>query len=150
MGMLARYRNRTNDWPAMWNMEDEVNRMFEQFGQSFQGAVQGRFAPAMDIQETEDAYIVEADVPGLKKDEVHIEVADNVLTIKGERKSEQEQKEKNFHRVERSFGSFARSVALPAGFDNTKVSAKFENGVLTITLPKPEERKPRRVEVKVD
>jgi HSP20 family protein len=134
----------------MWNIDDEFNRMFEQFGKPVAWVEQGRYAPAMDVHETEDAYVVEADVPGLKKDDVHIEVADNVLTIKGERKDEKEDKDKNYHRVERSFGSFARSVALPAGFDGTKVSAKFDNGVLTVTLPKPEERKPRRVEVKVD
>lgn len=150
MGMLSRYRNRNSEWPTAWNMEDEINRMFEQFGRQFGVAESSRYAPAMDIHETEDAYIVEADVPGLKKDEVHIEVADNVLSIKGERKEEKEEKEKNYHRVERSFGSFARSVALPNGFDGSKVSAKFADGVLTVTLPKHEERKPRRVEVKVD
>ncbi len=150
MGFLTR-RNQTNDWPAMWNMEDEINRMFEQFGKPFSWAAdQGRYAPAMDVRETEDAYVVEADVPGMNKDDVHIEVADNVLTIKGERKDEKEEKDKNFHRIERSFGSFARSVALPAGIDPGKVSAKFDNGVLTVTLPKPEDRKPRRIEVKVD
>jgi HSP20 family protein len=150
MGFLTR-RNQTSDWPAVWNMEDEINRMFEQFGKPFGWvADQGRYAPAMDVRETDEAYIVEADVPGMKKDDVHIEVADNVLTIKGERKDEKEEKDKNYHRVERLFGSFARSVALPAGIDAGKVSAKFDNGVLTVTLPKPEERKPRRVEVKVN
>ncbi len=150
MGMLTRYRNRTNEWPGLINMEDEINRMFEQFGKPFGWVDQGRYAPAMDVRETDDAYIVEADVPGMKKEDVHIEVADNVLTIKGERKDEKEEKDKNYHRIERSFGSFARSVALPAGFDGNKVTAKFENGVLTVTLPKPDERKPRRVEVKVN
>lgn len=148
MGILTR-RNQGNDWPAMWNMDDEINRMFEQFGKPFGWTETGRYAPAMDVRETEDAYIVEADVPGIGKDDVHIEVADNVLTIKGERKDEKEQKDKNYHRIERNFGSFARSVALPAGFDSSKVSAKFDNGVLTVTLPKPEERKPRRIEVKL-
>ena len=149
MGILTR-RNRTNDWPTMWNVEDEFNRMFEQFGKPFGWMEQSRYAPAMDVRETDDAYIVEADVPGLNKEDVHIEVADNVLTIKGERKDEKEEKDKNYHRIERMFGSFARSVALPAGFDASRVSAKFDNGVLTVSLPKPEERKPRRIEVKVD
>ena len=150
MGMLTRYRNRNSEWPTAWNMEDEINRMFEQFNKPLGWVDSSRYAPAMDIHETDDDYIVEADVPGLKKDEVHIEVADNVLTIKGERKEQKEQKEKNYHRVERTFGSFARSVALPNGFDSSKVTAKFADGVLTVTLPKQEERKPRRVEVKVD
>lgn len=150
MGALSRFRHRGNEWPAVFNFEDEFGRLFEQFGKPLGWTEQGRFAPAMDVHETEDAYVVEADVPGLQKDEIHIEVADNVLTIKGERKDEKEQKEKNYHRVERSFGSFARSVALPNGFDGGKVAAKFENGVLTVTLPKHEARKPRRVEVKVD
>jgi HSP20 family protein len=150
MGVLTRYRNRSNDWPTRWNLEDEFNRMFEQFAVPMGWGTEGRYSPAMDVRETEEAYIVEADVPGMKKEEVQIEVADDVLTIKGERKEVKEDKEKNFHSIERRFGSFARSVALPAGFDASKVSAKFDNGVLTVTLPKPEERKPRRVEVKVD
>jgi len=149
MGALSRYRHRGNEWPALFDMGDDFNRLFEQFGKSLSWPDQGRFAPAMDIHETEDAYVVEADVPGLKKDDIHLEVADNVLTIKGERKEQKEEKEKNYHRVERSFGSFARSVALPNGIDGTKVSAKFEDGVLKVTLPKHEASKPRRVEVKV-
>ena len=150
MGFLTR-RNQTSEWPSLWNMEDEMNRMFEQFGKPFGWVEQpGRYAPAMDVRETDDAYIVEADVPGMKKDDVHIEVADNVLTIKGERKDEKQEKDKNYHRVEHSFGSFTRSVALPAGFDAGKVTANFDNGVLTVTLPKREETKPRRIEVKVN
>lgn len=150
MGILTSHRNRTNAWPTHWNLEDEFNRMFEQFGMPAGWGTEGRFTPPMDVRETEEAYIVEADIPGMKKEDVHIEVADDVLTIKGERKEEKEEKQKNFHSVERRFGSFARSVALPAGFDASKVTAKFDDGVLTVTLPKPEERKPRRIEVKVD
>jgi HSP20 family protein len=151
MGALGRYRNKTNAWPTAWNMGDEINRVFEQFGNSFGWIAEpGRYAPAMDVRETDEAYIVEADVPGMKKDDIHLEVADNVLTITGERKDEKEEKDKNYHRIERHFGSFVRSVAIPGGIDSNKVSAKFENGVLTVTLPKPEESRPRRIEVKVD
>jgi HSP20 family protein len=132
-------------------VEDEINRMFEQFGKPFGWAAEaGRYAPAMDIRETDEAYIVEADVPGLRRDDIQLEVADNVLTIKGERKDEKQEKEKNYHRVERHFGSFVRSVAIPGGIDSSKVSARFDSGVLTVTLPKPEQSRPRRIEVKVD
>jgi HSP20 family protein len=146
--MLNRYRGKSNPWPVSWNVQDEINRMFEDIGNPFGWVEQGRVAPAMDVRETEDAYVIEADVPGLKKDDVHIEVADNVLTIKGERTEEQRENRKDYHRVERQFGSFVRSVSIPGGFDAGRVSARFENGVLTVTLPKPEERKPRRIEVK--
>jgi HSP20 family protein len=106
-----------------------------------------RFVPAIDVRETDDSYIVEADIPGMKKEDIQIEVADNIVTIHGERKSESEEKNKEYHRIERSYGSFRRSVQVPGGFKHDNVSAKFENGVLRVTLPKPEESKPKRVTV---
>lgn len=150
MGMLDRNRGKAYPWPAPWSLQNEVNRMFEGFGAPFAWGEANAYAPAMDVRESDDAFVVEADVPGMKKEDVQIEVADNVLTIKGERKDEQEESRRNFHRVERQFGSFLRSVSVPGGFDASRVSAKFENGVLTVTLPKPEERKPRRIEVKAE
>ena len=101
----------------------------------------------MDLVETEDALVLKADLPGLEREDVSIEVKDNVLTVSGERKAEHTEKTDGFYRVERSFGSFSRALALPEGIDAEKVAASFERGVLEVRIPKPEARKPHRVEI---
>jgi HSP20 family protein len=106
-----------------------------------------RWLPAMDLVEGEDHYVLKADLPGLSVDEVSIELADGVLTLSGERKAEYERKEKGFVRLERSFGKFSRSLSLPDGINPDGIAAHFDKGVLEITIPKPEERKPRRISV---
>lgn len=148
MGLLTlRSRGGLRPWRAPWGLEEEFSRFFEDFGNG-QGFIEEGFTPAIDIRETDDAYIVEADVPGMKKEDVHIEVNDDVLTIKGERKSEHEEKRKDYHRIERQSGSFRRTITIPGGFKYDAVDAKFEDGVLRVTLPKHEDAKPRRIEVK--
>lgn len=132
---------------SAWDLQDEFSRFFDDFGNS-SGGVEERFTPPIDIQETDDAYIVEVDVPGMKKEDVQIEVNDDVLTIKGERKNGHEEKREDYHRIERQYGSFRRTVTVPGGFQYDAVSAKFEDGVLRVTLPKREDAKPRRIEVK--
>ena len=103
---------------------------------------------ALDVAEQEDKYIVKASVPGIKPEDVEITLTDNVLTIKGETKDEQERKEENYHLRERRFGSFMRSIALPNSVDADKIEAVNEHGVLTLTLPKATAVKPKRIEVK--
>lgn len=134
---------------SAWDLQDEFSRFFEDFGNGL-GVVEERFTPPIDIQETDDAYIVEVDVPGMKKEDVHIEVHDDVLTIKGERKSDREEKREDYHRIERQYGTFRRTVTVPGGFQYDAVKAKFEDGVLRVTLPKREDAKPRRIEVKAN
>jgi HSP20 family protein len=106
-----------------------------------------RWVPAMDLVEADDHFVLKADLPGLGEDDVSIEVQDNVLTVSGERRSEQERKERGWHRIERSFGRFSRSLTLPEGVNAEAISASFENGVLEVRIPKPEERKPRRISI---
>ena len=106
-----------------------------------------RWIPAMDLVETDDHFVLKADLPGLNEGDVNIEVEDNVLTVSGERKSEHEDKREGYYRVERSFGSFRRTLTLPEGVDPEAVSATFDKGVLEVRIPKPEERKPRRVAI---
>lgn len=150
MGFLTvRPRGGLRPWRAPWDLQDEINRFFEDFGNGL-GVVEEDFAPAIDIRETDDAYIVEADVPGMKKEDVNIEVNDDVLTIKGERKSEHDEKRKDYRRIERQSGSFRRSITIPGGFKYDSVDAKFEDGVLRVTLPKRDDAKPRRIEVKTN
>jgi HSP20 family protein len=124
----------------------EFNRLFNSLWD--QPAVsQQRWVPEMDLVETDDHYLLKADLPGMKQDDVSIEFNDGTLTIAGERKAEYERKEKGFFRLERSFGKFSRSLTLPEGIDPDKIAAEFHDGVLEVTIPKPEERKPRRIEV---
>ncbi len=103
--------------------------------------------PAVDIYENDDAFVATADLPGLKKDEIDISIEDNVLTVSGERKFEKSEGEGTFRRVERSYGTFRRSFTLPRGVDATKVDARSEAGVLTLTLPKSEIAKSRKIQV---
>src|ERR671924_246681 len=123
----------------------EIDRVFDAFsGQPDQGR---RGVPPMDLVEAEDHFVLKADLPGLSEGDVNIEVQDNALTISGERKAEHEQREKGWYRIERSFGSFSRSLTLPEGIDPDRIEAAFSHGVLEIRIPKPEERKPRRISI---
>jgi len=124
----------------------EFNRLFDTLFQPASGTT-SRWIPAMDLVEAEDHFVLKADLPGLDEDAVSIEVQDNVLTVSGERKSEHEQRQKGWYRVERSFGRFSRSLTLPEGVNAEAISANFDKGVLEIRIPKPEERKPRKIEI---
>jgi HSP20 family protein len=128
------------------SLQSEVNRVFDAF---FGGpaAPSRRWVPAMDVVETDDHLILRADLPGLKREDVTIEIKDNALTISGDRRAEHEDKSEGFYRVERTFGHFARSLTLPRGVEADGVEAGFEDGVLEVRIPKPEERKPHRVEI---
>jgi HSP20 family protein len=105
-------------------------------------------APAMDVTETEEALTVTAELPGLRKEDVKITMERGVLTLSGEKRVEKEEKQKDFHLVERRYGAFHRSVNLPSGVDPNRATASFENGVLKITVPKAESAKPRQLEIK--
>ena len=131
-------------------LQNEMNRLF---GTVFDAPTQGnggtmrRWMPAMDLVETEDHFVLTADLPGLGEDDVNIEVEDRVLTVSGERKATHESSKDGYHRVERAFGSFSRSLTLPQGIDADAVTASFDRGVLEIRIPKPAQRKPRRIEI---
>ena len=132
-------------------IQQEMNRLFNSF---FDAPTAGdartrRWIPAMDLVEREDHFVLKVDLPGLTESDVNVELQDNVLTISGERKQEQEHKAEGYYRLERAFGSFSRSLTLPEGVNAEAVAAKFDNGVLEVSIPKPEERKPRRVSISV-
>ena len=124
----------------------EVDRLFDAFFGT--GREQGRrWVPPVDLVEAEDHFVLKADLPGLAEGDVNIEVQDGTLTISGERKAEHEQRERGWYRIERSFGSFNRSLTLPDGVDPDRIAAAFSDGVLEVRIPKPEERKPRRISI---
>ena len=123
----------------------EIDRVFDAFfGQTDQSR---RWVPPVDLVEGEDHFLLKADLPGLKEGDVNIEVQDGTLTISGERKAEHEQREGGWYRLERAFGSFNRSLTLPDGVDPDRIEAAFSHGVLEVRIPKPEERKPRRISI---
>jgi HSP20 family protein len=133
-------------------LQGDVNRLFDSFFGRREGSVGNdygsrRWIPAMDLVETDEHLVLRADLPGVDRDNVEIEVKDGVLTISGERRAEHEDKREGFHRVERSFGRFSRALELPQGIAADSVQARFERGVLELRMPKPEERKPTRIEI---
>lgn len=130
-------------------LQGDVNRLFDSFFGRREGAPASgrRWVPAMDLAETEEDLVLRADLPGMGRDEIEIEVRDNVLTVSGERRAEHEEKQEGYHRVERSFGRFSRSIELPEGIAAEDVRATFDRGVLEVTIPKPAQRKPTRVEI---
>ena len=133
------------------SLQREMNRVFDSFfsGVDEPGLLSGTWVPAVDVAEGEDSYTVKMELPGVNKDEVKITLESNILTIQGEKKAESEVKEKNYHRTERSYGSFQRSFTLPTTVKNDKIDAVYKDGILTISLPKAEESKPKQIEVKV-
>ena len=143
---LVRCRNRKGlaPWSALDEFENEFNRLFD-IGHPRKNV----WNPAIDLSETEDGYLIEADLPGLNKDDIELTIEDNVVTLKGERKQTQKVEGRGYYCYERRHGNFQRSFKLPAGVDAKKVLANFEDGVLHVEIPKLEEAKPKRIEVKV-
>ena len=133
-------------------LQQEIDRLFEGVTRGFPNfpAFAGASAnlPRMDVAETDKAIEIEAELPGLETKDVQINLADNVLTIRGEKKSEREEKEKDYHLVERSYGSFSRSVALPQGVKAEDVSAEIAKGVLKVTVKKPAPAQSKQIEIK--
>ncbi|MDO8214074.1 Hsp20/alpha crystallin family protein [Conexibacter sp. CPCC 206217] len=134
------------------SIQNEVNRLFDSFFDTQTAAGQAgarRWIPPMDLLETEDHFVLRADLPGVSPEDVKIELEDRVLTVAGERKGAIESERAGFHRVERAHGAFSRSLTLPEGVDADGVEARFDRGVLEVRVPKPEERKPRRISIDV-
>jgi HSP20 family protein len=132
------------------NMQREAGRVFDGSGGDAADANRASFwLPPVDVVERENDFLVKAEVPGVEKNDVKITVQNDVLTIKGERKKEHEKKGENYHRIERSYGTFQRSFTLPSSIVSDKIEATYDNGVLLVSLPKLEESKPKSIEVKV-
>ncbi|HWD64557.1 MAG TPA: Hsp20/alpha crystallin family protein [Solirubrobacteraceae bacterium] len=135
------------------SVQSEINRLFNTLldapTQTMTPAGQRRWIPAMDLVETDGHFVLRADLPGLTEKDVKIELQDNVLTIAGERKFELDERKEGFFRLERTSGSFSRSLTLPEGIDPAGVAATFTSGVLEVQIPKPEVRKPQKIEISV-
>jgi HSP20 family protein len=129
----------------------EMDRMFDNFfGRGADVAEPSlTWYPSVDIKETKDDFVLMAEVPGMSKDDIKINISENTLTIKGEKKEEKKEEDQNYHRVERRYGSFQRSFTLPTQIQESKVKAAYKDGVLTITMPKKEEVKPKEIPISV-
>ncbi|HEY3490440.1 MAG TPA: Hsp20/alpha crystallin family protein [Candidatus Deferrimicrobiaceae bacterium] len=143
-------------WDPMRDLagiQDKMNQIFEDTFTHTRGREEGltggMWTPAVDIYETDANVVVKAELPGVQKDQVGVEVKDGVLTLRGERKYEKEVKEENFHRIERSYGTFQRAFSLPTSVDQENISAVMKDGVLEVTLPKREAAKPKQINVAV-
>lgn len=143
-----------SNWPARRNnsldLFDEMERMFDEFQRSWDrpSTMERNFTPACDVTEANDHYLMTVDLPGFKKEDIKIEMNDNVLTISGERRRETSpDEEKKNHRYERSYGSFVRSFTLPTTVSSDKVEANYEDGVLNLYLPKTPMAKSRTIEI---
>jgi HSP20 family protein len=134
-------------------LQNEMNRLFNTVfdapaaGGGNGGQAMRRWMPAMDLLETDDHFVLRADLPGMTQEDVSIELEDTTLTVSGQRKAEHEERREGAYRVERAFGSFSRALTLPQGVDPESVTASFDNGVLEVRVPKPEQRKPKRITI---
>jgi len=129
-------------------LQNQMNRLFQDFGRGSQDELMtSGFVPAVDVYEDEHSLVLNLEVPGLDEKDIDISLENNQLTVRGERHFEKEQKEENFHRIERRYGNFSRSFTLPNTVDSDKVQANYENGVLKITLAKRAEAKPKQIKV---
>ncbi len=143
---------RWNPFRELEDMQSRLNRVFadapfqrmKDEGMSFSA-----WSPAVDVQETDQEYLIKADLPDVKKEDVKVELLDGTLTIEGERQQEKEEKGKKFHKIEREYGKFLRRFALPSGVESSKVQADFKNGVLSVHLPKSAVATPKAIDVTV-
>ena len=134
------------------DLRKEMDRLLDRFGglELPELPAMADWAPSIDVSETKEGFAVKAEIPGMEPGDIHVGLADQMLTIKGEKREEKETKDEHYYRKERSYGAFARTVHLPAAVDGSKVTAAFKNGVLTVTLPKAPGAKGTQIPVKAE
>ena len=136
-------------WDPFRELESIQTRLNRLFGESGESPSFADWTPAVDIQETDTDYVIKADLPDVKKEDVKVNFDDGVLTIEGERKMEKEEQNKKYHKIERAYGKFVRRFAMPTEIDASKVAATFKDGVLNVRAPKSPAAKPKAIEIKV-
>ena len=137
----------------MWRVREEMDKIFNQFSSrtfDSEEIPEVDWSPRVDIAESKDAFIITAELAGMNKDDVKITMKDDILTIRGEKKSEKKCKDDNVHLCERRWGRFVRTFRMPTAVNSKKIDASFKDGILTLTLPKAEEAKPKEIEIKMN
>lgn len=145
---LTRWRPNTladENWTDTFSFSNMLDSFFDE---AFGRGVPAQFTPRMDVSETRDAYEISVELPGLNKNDIHISMEDHLLTIRGERKEEKEQNNKRYHRLERRYGAFERSLPLPQNVKEKEIEANYENGILHVTVPKTEKSTAKEIKVK--
>ena len=139
-------------WTGMAGMKSEMDRLFDRFAELRRNELPalGDWAPSMDVSETKESLVCKVEVPGMEQKDIQISLQENLLTIKGEKRQEKEEKDEHYHRIERSYGAFTRSLRLPVAVDAGKVTATVKSGVLTVTLPKTPAAKGTTIPVKAE
>ena len=141
---------RWDPFADLLSLKDDFDRIFREFMGFYPAeTLREGWLPPVDIKETPENILVSVEVPGMKKEDIKVVLNGNQLTISGERKMEKEEKNETYHRIERSYGKFQRAITLPVELDESKVKASYEQGVLTITLPKAERAKPKEIKVEI-
>ena len=131
-------------------LQDRMNRLFEEAnrgGRADEPTATTSWSPSVDIFETEESIVVKAEVPGVDPKEIALSLENNVLTLKGDRRFEEETKDENYHRIERSYGGFSRSFSIPALVEEAAIKADYKEGILTIVLPKTEKARPKQIQI---
>jgi HSP20 family protein len=157
MNTLEKWNPFRSQWDPMREMEEMQNRLVSLFGRRMplrrgggeEGFTLTEWGPPVDISEDDKEYTIKAELPGVSKEDVKVMVEGGVLSISGERKAEKEEKNKKYHRIERSYGTFVRSFTLPEGTAGDRISAEFKDGILNVRLPKDERAKPKSIDVKI-
>lgn len=147
--MGDKFMERWEPFRDMLNLRADMDRVFKSFFSGFPEEREGYWAPIIDIEEDKDNIIVKAEIPGIKKEDIKVAVHGNLLSISGERKQESDVKEKTYHRIERAYGRFSRTITLPSDVDADKIKASYKDGLLKISLPKPESVKPKQIDVEI-
>ncbi len=147
--MADKFLSRWEPFRDMLSLRADMDRLFKSLFGEIPEEREGFWAPVMDIEEDNDNVMVRAEIPGMNKEDIKVSVRNNVLTISGERKQEKEMKNKTYHRVERSYGKFSRTITLPSEVETDKIKASYKDGVLMVTLPKPESKKPKQIDVEI-
>jgi len=155
MNIVRWHRPELSTWPSfgrLSNLRQEIDRLFDAPLSELARASHflSGTTPSLDVYEEKDSFVVKAELPGMKKEDIDVSLHDGALSISGERKGEEKQENAEIYRSERFFGRFQRTVALPAAVDAGKITAQYKDGVLTVTLPKVEEAKPKQIDVQVD
>ncbi len=147
--MAEKYLSRWGPFRDMLTLRDDMDRLFKSFFSQAPEEREGFWAPIVDIEEDNENIMVHAELPGMKKDDIRVSVHGNTLSISGERKHEAETKDKTLHRIERSYGKFVRTISLPTDVKADRIKATYKDGVLTVSLPKPESAKPKQIDVEI-
>jgi HSP20 family protein len=140
----------------LWNPYQDLEHWFDKYGRSSRGSITknakfelGDWIPSVDIDESSDNFVVKAELPGVAKDDIKVDINNGILTIKGEKRAVSDKKDKNCHRKECSYGSFVRSFTLPHEVQEDKIDASFKDGILSLMIPKSEKAKPKQIDIKV-